>query len=123
MDYVINPVICTIWCSKAAMNILPEVPYIVWAIVFAALFTGLNLRRIQATARTNEILAVAMGVVKDLLAGGYDGGFAIEPHMVAVFHDASVTAAPAALRENFVEYGRRMESLIAGIKAELGRGE
>ena len=62
-------------------------------------------------------------IVKDLLAGGYDGGFAIEPHMVAVFHDASVTAAPAALRENFVEYGRRMESLIAGIKAELGRGE
>src|SRR6266700_4243300 len=23
MDYVLNPTICTIWCSKAAMNVLP----------------------------------------------------------------------------------------------------
>src|ERR1051325_4496284 len=26
MDYVLNPLICTIWCSKAAMNIIP-IPY------------------------------------------------------------------------------------------------
>jgi putrescine importer len=26
MDYILNPLICTIWCSKAAQNFLPEVP-------------------------------------------------------------------------------------------------
>jgi putrescine importer len=71
MDYVLNPIICTIWCAKAAMNIVtpkeigvaPEVLYAIWAVFFAALFTGLNLRGIKAAARTNEILGVAMGVV------------------------------------------------------------
>ncbi len=63
MDYMLNPVICTIWCSKAAGNIVPEIPYIVWAVFFAVLFTGLNLRGIRASARTNSILAAGMGVV------------------------------------------------------------
>src|SRR5438552_9344212 len=60
MDYVLNPIICTIWCSKAAMNVVPEVPYVVWVTAFAVLFTVLNLRGIKASARTNEVLAVAM---------------------------------------------------------------
>lgn len=63
MDYVLNPLICTIWCSKAAMNILPEIPYVVWTLFFAGLLTMLNLRRIEATARTNTALAIAMSIV------------------------------------------------------------
>jgi amino acid transporter len=63
MDYMLNPIICTIWCSKAAQNIVPEAPYWVLAIFFAGLFTVLNLRGIQATARTNLVLAIGMGVV------------------------------------------------------------
>jgi len=63
MDYVVNPLICTIWCSKAAMNILPSIPYPAWAIFFAALFTYMNLRKIEASARTNAALAIAMLVV------------------------------------------------------------
>lgn len=63
MDYMLNPIICTIWCSKAAMNIAPEIPYAAWAVFFAALFTGLNLRGIRASARTNEVLVLAMFVV------------------------------------------------------------
>jgi putrescine importer len=63
LDYVLNPVICTIWCSKAAGNIVPAIPYAAWVLFFALLFTGLNLRRIQATAKTNQYLAIAMGVV------------------------------------------------------------
>jgi amino acid transporter len=60
LDYVVNPLICTIWCAKAAGNIAPQVPYELWALFFAALFTALNLRRIRATARTNALLAVVM---------------------------------------------------------------
>jgi putrescine importer len=63
MDYILNPLICAIWCSKAAGNIAPEVPYIAWAIFFAALFTVLNLRGVRTSARINDALAAAMGVV------------------------------------------------------------
>jgi putrescine importer len=69
MDYVLNPIICTIWCSKAAMNVLPDVPYPVWVTFFASLFTALNLRGVKASARTNEILAAAMSVVLLLFLG------------------------------------------------------
>jgi amino acid transporter len=63
MDYMLNPVICTIWCSKAAGNIVPEVPYAAWAVFFALFFTGLNLRGVRQSARTSEFLAAGMGVV------------------------------------------------------------
>src|ERR1700680_4004773 len=62
MDYVLNPVICTIWCAKASQNIWP-LPYVVWAAFFATLFTLMNLRRIRATARINAILTAVMSVV------------------------------------------------------------
>jgi amino acid transporter len=63
MDYVLNPTICTILCSRLAMNWLPGIPYPLWVVIFASLFTGLNLRAVKASARTNEILALAMFVV------------------------------------------------------------
>ncbi len=63
MDYILNPLLCTIWCSKAAGNIVPEIPYALWVIFFALLFTGLNLRGIKSNARTNQLLAAALGVV------------------------------------------------------------
>lgn len=63
MDYVLNPLICTIWCSKAAMNFLPGVPYIVWACFFALLFTLLNCNGVETSARINAGMAAALGVV------------------------------------------------------------
>ena len=27
MDYMLNPIICAIWCSAAAQNVLPQIPY------------------------------------------------------------------------------------------------
>jgi amino acid transporter len=68
-DYVMNPIICTIWCSKAAMNFIPEVPFAVYAVFFAALFTGMNLRGIEASTRTNGIIAAGLGVVIVLFFG------------------------------------------------------
>lgn len=63
LNYLINPLICTIWCAKAAGNIAPEIPYGAWAAFFALLFTVLNLRGIRASARTNEVLVIGMSVV------------------------------------------------------------
>jgi putrescine importer len=63
MDYMLNPLICTIWCSQAARNFFPDVPYFVWAIFFAGLFTALNLRGVETSARVNALLAAFLGVV------------------------------------------------------------
>jgi putrescine importer len=63
MDYMLNPLICTILCSKFAMNSVPGIPFAFWAAFFALLFTGLNLFGIRTSARINEGLAAGMGVV------------------------------------------------------------
>lgn len=68
-DYVMNPIICTIWCSKAAMNFLPDIPFGVCAVFFATLFTVMNLRGIEASARTNSVIATGLGVVIVLFLG------------------------------------------------------
>jgi putrescine importer len=62
-DYVMNPIICVIWCSQAAMNITPGIPFAVFAVFFAVLFTAMNLRGIEASSRTNSFVAVGLGVV------------------------------------------------------------
>ena len=59
-DYVMNPLICVIICSKLAGNYLPQVPYAAWAVFFALLFTGLNLRGVKASARTNAVIAAGL---------------------------------------------------------------
>lgn len=63
MDYMVNPILCTVWCSKAAGNLLPEIPFPLWAVFFALLFTGMNLFGVRTSARINEGLAAAMGIV------------------------------------------------------------
>lgn len=63
MDYLLNPILCIIWCSKAAGNIVPEIPFALWVVFFAFLFTSLNLRRVRTYAKSNDYLAVALGVV------------------------------------------------------------
>ena len=55
-------------------------------------------------------------ILRDAFARGYDGGISIEPHMVVVFHDAQSKSNDQAMRENFVEYGRRLEKLITEVK-------
>jgi putrescine importer len=63
LDYMINPVICTIWCSKATQNFFPYLPFWLLAIFFACLFTLLNLRGIETSARINMTIAGGMGVI------------------------------------------------------------
>ncbi|HEY7211906.1 MAG TPA: APC family permease [Bryobacteraceae bacterium] len=63
LDYMLNPVICTIWCSKAAQNFFPFLPFWLLALFFAGLFTTLNLRGIETSARINFGMAAGMGIV------------------------------------------------------------
>jgi amino acid transporter len=63
MDYILNPLICTVLCSKLTQNILPGMPYWVLAVAYATLFTLLNLRGIKTSARINDVLAAGMSIV------------------------------------------------------------
>jgi amino acid transporter len=63
MDYIVNPLICTIWCAGQAHEFAPGLPVWGWKIIFAVVFTLLNLQGIKTSARLNTILAAAMGFV------------------------------------------------------------
>src|SRR5437899_2007933 len=100
MDYILNPLICTIWCSKAAGNILPEVPYAAWVVLFAALFTGMNLLGVKTNARINAGLAAGMGVVIVIfLVAAFKFILHANDHSLAYFtrpfYDPKTFSAPA----------------------------
>ena len=58
-------------------------------------------------------------IVEDAIKSGYDGGISIEPHIGAVFHDPSVKTDEDRKYAMYIEYGRRMEQMIAEIKQSL----
>ena len=102
MDYLLNPLICTAFCAKAAMNILPGLSYYVWIVLFAAFFTWVNMRGVKTSARMNEVLCVGMvivvilflaSVVRLLWHAQHDPGFFIRPfYNPATFHPSSIFA-------------------------------
>ncbi len=57
-------------------------------------------------------------ILRDAFSRGYDAGISIEPHMVAVFHDANAAAQDDALRANYVEYGQRLQALIQRLQRD-----
>jgi amino acid transporter len=63
MDYMLNPLICTVWCAGQANQFAPGVPTWIWKVFFVAVFTWLNLRGIKTSARINTGMAIAMGAV------------------------------------------------------------
>lgn len=63
MDYMLNPLICTVWCAGQANQFAPGVPTWIWKIFFALVFTLLNVRGIKTSARINTGMAIAMGAV------------------------------------------------------------
>jgi amino acid transporter len=88
MDYMLNPIICTIWCSQQAHVFAPGIPYAIWAVFFALLFTSLNVQGVKTSARLNAGLAAGMGVViavffvaaaRYILGQPHDAGFFTRP--------------------------------------------
>src|SRR5262249_15163574 len=102
MDYLLNPLICTAFSAKAAMNIVPGLPFYAWLVVFAAFFTWVNLHGIKTSARLNEVLCIAMVFVVVLFfaaAGNFlwhaqqDPGFFLRPfYDVPNFHSDTIFA-------------------------------
>ena len=65
--------------------------------------------------------------VKDILgdcaARGYGGWLTIEPHMAVVYHDPSVSSPAEAREAVFLEYGRRLETLLLSLGLAVRDGE
>ena len=104
LDYLLVPLICTIYGALTVERLVPEVPYAVWAALFASTMTIVNLRGIQTTARTNLVLCALMCAVVvwfiilavRFLFGhqGWHGLFAVEPfYHPGTFHLSSIATA------------------------------
>jgi amino acid transporter len=63
MDYMLNPLICTVWCAQQAHQFAPGVASWFWKIFFAVVFTLLNIRGIKTSARINTAMAAFMGAI------------------------------------------------------------
>ena len=58
-------------------------------------------------------------ICEDLVKRGYEGGISIEPHLKAVYHEAAISSGEEAKYASYVEYGRRMETILNKLGAQL----
>ncbi|MDZ7640227.1 MAG: APC family permease [Bryobacterales bacterium] len=90
LDYVLVPLLSGVYVSITATRLVPSVPYAVWAFLFAATITMVNVRGIRVTARTSKwmmlamtvsaVLFVALAIRWALLAMGWGG--LLQPDLV-----------------------------------------
>ncbi len=99
MDYVLNPLICTILCASLAQNFV-ALPHAAWVVFFALLFTALNLRGVEASARTNTIIGIGLTAVVVLFLAA------------AVRYLAGVPLGAAALTRPFYDPAQYRTSLV-----------
>lgn len=63
LDYLIIPVINTVYGALTLQRLMPAVPFFIWVVLFVVVITCLNLRGIRSTARSNELLLTVMCLV------------------------------------------------------------
>jgi putrescine importer len=88
MDYMLNPLICTIWCAGQAHQFAPGVASWMWKIFFGVVFTLLNIRGIKTSARINTVMAILMGMVVVVVV------IAAARYIFGAPHDASYFTTP-----------------------------
>ncbi|MBI3681749.1 MAG: APC family permease [Acidobacteria bacterium] len=69
LDYFLIPLLSVVYASLTAARWLPQVPYLVWALVFSLAITLVNVQGIRMTARANVVLMAVMSVSTVLFAG------------------------------------------------------
>jgi amino acid transporter len=101
LDYLIVPLICTVYGALTVQRLVPEAPYVVLAAAFAGAMTLINLRGIRTTARTNFVLATIMSAVILVFIAlafrllyhqqGWHGVFSTQPfYNPSTFHVSSI---------------------------------
>jgi putrescine importer len=104
LDYLIVPIINTVYAALTLQRLMPSVPFLVWVILFVFVITYLNLRGIRTMARSNEILLFVMCLVIGIFiwlgiryvfhAQGWSGLFSYKPfYNPATFNIGAVMTA------------------------------
>lgn len=62
-------------------------------------------------------------ILEDCGKMGYHGFLSIEPHMAVVYHDARVRASREQRRQVYLEFGRRLESMLCSLGFEVKKGQ
>jgi putrescine importer len=96
LDYLVIPIINTIYGGLTLARLFPGVPYIAWVGILVTIMTYLNLRGVRSTARTNIVMLVVMcGVIGVfmilatrfvIVVDGFKGLFSLQP-----FYDPGTT--------------------------------
>lgn len=63
LDYLLIPMINVIYCGATMYRLVPAVPYAVWAALFAAIATWLNIAGLRTGARANQVVLGVTAVV------------------------------------------------------------
>lgn len=69
LDYVLIPLLSVVYVALTMARLLPGVHYLVWAVLFTALITWVNLRGIRTTAWASRFLMAVMTLSTVLFIG------------------------------------------------------
>jgi amino acid transporter len=115
LDYLIVPLICTVYGALTVQRLVPEVPYVVLAAAFAGTMTLINLRGIRTTARTNFVLATIMSAVILVFIAlalrllfhqqGWHGIFSTQPfYSPTTFHVSSIAVGTSVAALTYIGF-------------------
>jgi putrescine importer len=115
LDYLIIPVICTIYVALTAQRLAPQIPYAAWVAITVGSITMMNLRSVRFTARANQLLLTAMSFVivafvvlaVRFLFGqsGWTGVFAVTPfYDPRTFHLGSIATATSLAALTYIGF-------------------
>ena len=115
LDYLVIPIINTIYGALTLARLFPAVPYLAWAAMIAILTTYLNLRGIRSTARSNIVMLIAMCAVIGafvILAvhylehmNGFGGLFSVHPfYSPGTTHFSSIATATSLAALTYIGF-------------------
>jgi putrescine importer len=64
MDYLLVPLICTLYGALTLQQLVPGIPYAAGVALFAVSMTIVNLRGIRGTAFANLVIVIGMVVLQ-----------------------------------------------------------
>lgn len=82
LDYFLIPLLSVIYAALTAQRMLPGIPYFVWAFIFTAGITAVNVRGIRVTARASTAMMFIMSACA-LLFVYLAGHFVVRAHGLA----------------------------------------
>jgi putrescine importer len=94
LDYFLIPLLSIIYAALTAERLLPQVPYILWAVLFTVGLTLVNIPGIRVTARASAVMMVIMTVCAALFVI-FAARYIVSLHGVTGFFDLNGIWRPA----------------------------